>query len=159
MADDVTLPGSGAVIATDDIGGRQFQRIKLVLGDEGDNDGDVSAANPVPMSAAVLPLPTGAATSALQTEISGKLPAALVDGALAAKDRNGTGAVRYTTDTTAVTGTTFAQIMCLTETTFSTLTRTSATGSLTGVTLPPGILLIGPFTAYTLASGAVAAYV
>lgn len=74
------------------------------------------------------------------------------------KDQNGLSAVRYTTDTTAVTGTTFAQIMCLTTTTFSVLTRTNATGSLTGVALPAGTLLVGPFTAYTLSSGAVAAY-
>ena len=72
-------------------------------------------------------------------------------------DQNGQGAVRYTTDTSAVTGE-FAQIMCLTTTTFSVLTRTNATGSLVGVALPAGTLLIGPFTAYTLTSGAVAAY-
>jgi hypothetical protein len=76
---------------------------------------------------------------------------------LPTKDANGAGAVRYTTDTTAVTGS-FAQIMCLTATTFSLLTRTGATGSLAGIALPAGTLLIGPFTAYTLASGAVAAY-
>lgn len=77
---------------------------------------------------------------------------------IAARDTNGTGAVRYTTDTTAVTGGNFAQIHCLTNTVFATLTRTNGTGSLTGVTLPAGTLLIGPFTAYTLTSGAVAAY-
>lgn len=36
MADDVTLPGSGAVIATDDIGsGRQAQLVKQVFGGDG----------------------------------------------------------------------------------------------------------------------------
>ncbi len=79
------------------------------------------------------------------------------EGALLTKDANGAGAVRYTTDTTAVIGS-FAQIMCLTATTFSLLTRTGATGSLAGTALPAGTLLIGPFTAYTLTSGAVAAY-
>lgn len=29
MADDVTLPGTGAVVATDDVGGIQYQKIKL----------------------------------------------------------------------------------------------------------------------------------
>lgn len=76
------------------------------------------------------------------------------------KDTNGTGAVRYTTGTAAITGTTFSQLVCLTTTTFSLFTRTGAVGdALTGVALPPGTLLIGPITAYTLSSGAVAAYV
>jgi hypothetical protein len=73
-------------------------------------------------------------------------------------DQNGTAAVIYTTNTTAVTNVNISQIMCLTTTTFSVLTRTGATGSLAGVALPAGTLLIGPFTAYTLTSGAVAAY-
>jgi hypothetical protein len=73
-------------------------------------------------------------------------------------DATGSGPVRYTTDTTAVTGS-FAQVMCLTATTFSKFDRTGATGSpLVGLALPAGTLLIGPVTAYTLASGAVAAY-
>lgn len=77
---------------------------------------------------------------------------------LPTNDQNGKGSVRYTTDTVAVTGGSFSQIMCLTATTFSVLTRTDATGSLVGVSLPAGTLLMGPFTAYTLTSGAVAAY-
>lgn len=35
MADDVTLPGTGEVVATDDIGGRQFQLVKVVHGANG----------------------------------------------------------------------------------------------------------------------------
>lgn len=35
MADDVTLPGTGEVVATDDIGGRQFQLVKMVHGADG----------------------------------------------------------------------------------------------------------------------------
>jgi hypothetical protein len=46
-------PGEGASVAADDIGGNLFQRIKLTLGADGVNDGDVSAANPVPVSGAV----------------------------------------------------------------------------------------------------------
>ncbi len=52
MADDVTLPGTGQAIATDDIGGRQFQRIKVVTGADGVNEGDVSNANPLPVGGA-----------------------------------------------------------------------------------------------------------
>lgn len=53
MADNTTLPvptTSGDVIATDDIGGVKFQRVKLTLGADGVNNGDVSASNPVPVT-------------------------------------------------------------------------------------------------------------
>lgn len=50
MADNVAItPGSGATAASDDIGGVQFQRIKLVHGADGVNDGDVSSANGLPV--------------------------------------------------------------------------------------------------------------
>lgn len=60
MADNVTAnPGTGgAVFATDDIGGVQYPRTKLVIGADGVNGGDVSAANPLPVTM------TGAATEA-----------------------------------------------------------------------------------------------
>lgn len=35
MADDVTLPGTGVVIASDDVGGVQYQRVKLVVSTDG----------------------------------------------------------------------------------------------------------------------------
>jgi hypothetical protein len=101
-----------------------------------------------------IPASLGAKTSAASLAVV----IASDQAAVAARDTNGSGAVRYTTDTTPVTGGSFAQIHCLTATTFSALTRTNGTGSLTGVSLPAGTLLIGPFTAYTLTSGAVAAY-
>lgn len=48
MADDVAItPGSGAVIATDDIGGRHFQRVKIAWGADG-SASDVSATSPLP---------------------------------------------------------------------------------------------------------------
>lgn len=56
MADNTTLnPGSGGdTIATDDISGVKFPRGKITIGADGVNDGDVSAANPMPAS-----LPSG----------------------------------------------------------------------------------------------------
>ena len=72
MADNTQLPipaSTGDVIAADDIGGVKFQRVKMILGADGVNDGDVSSANPVPVSMASLPLPTGATTQSLQQEI------------------------------------------------------------------------------------------
>jgi len=52
MADNVGYtPGSGAIIATDDVGGVQHQRIKISLGSDGVDDGMVSSANPMPITA------------------------------------------------------------------------------------------------------------
>ena len=51
MADDVVLPGTGDTIAADEIVGKKFQRLKLTLGADGVNDGDVSAENPMPVKA------------------------------------------------------------------------------------------------------------
>lgn len=53
MADNTQLPvpsTSGDVIAADDIGGVKFQRVKMTLGADGANDGDVSSANPLPVT-------------------------------------------------------------------------------------------------------------
>ena len=50
MADDVVLPGDGAVIATDDVAGRQFQLVKLAYGGDGEAT-QVSDASPMPMAA------------------------------------------------------------------------------------------------------------
>jgi len=52
MADDVTLPGTGDVIAADEISAKKYQRIKLTLGADGVNDGDVASANPLPVASA-----------------------------------------------------------------------------------------------------------
>jgi hypothetical protein len=52
MADNTTLnTGTGGdVIATDDIAGVKFQRVKIVLGADGVNGGDVSSSNALPIS-------------------------------------------------------------------------------------------------------------
>ena len=48
MADNVGYtPGTGTTIATDDIGGVQFQRIKPAIGEDG-SAVDVSMSNPMP---------------------------------------------------------------------------------------------------------------
>ena len=49
MSDNVPIsPGSGAVVATDDIGGTQFQRMKISHGVDGVYDGDTAKTNPLP---------------------------------------------------------------------------------------------------------------
>lgn len=48
MADDVTLPGDGSVVATDEVGGRHYQLVKLVVGGEGEAE-PLSRASPQPV--------------------------------------------------------------------------------------------------------------
>lgn len=52
MADNTQLPipqTAGDLIATDEIGGIKFQRIKIITGADGVNDGDVASSNPLPI--------------------------------------------------------------------------------------------------------------
>ncbi len=49
MSDDVTLPGDGAAIATDDVGGRHFQLIKPAFGVDGEAT-LVSSDAPLPVA-------------------------------------------------------------------------------------------------------------
>jgi len=54
MADNIGYtPGVGATVAADDIGGVIYQRLKLVLGGDGVNAGDVAVGNPMPVVGAV----------------------------------------------------------------------------------------------------------
>lgn len=53
MPDNVGYtPGSGATIAADDVGGALLQRVKIVHGVDGVNDGDVASTNPMPVQEA-----------------------------------------------------------------------------------------------------------
>lgn len=63
MPDNITAPATGAVLATDEVGGVHFPRTKLTVGVDGAAV-DVSGTNPLPIAVASLPLPTGAATTA-----------------------------------------------------------------------------------------------
>lgn len=99
MADGLGYtPGSGAIVATDDIAGQAYQRIKLVHGADGTNAGDVATGNPLPVSlpssqiTALTPPAaiTGYATdtnqvsqSTLIAAVRDRLPAALVNSRLA----------------------------------------------------------------------------
>lgn len=66
MADTITLnAGSGgSVVATDDIGGVHYQRIKLIFGADGTNVGDVSTTNPLPIQGGNIARSSAAWTSA-----------------------------------------------------------------------------------------------
>lgn len=70
MADNTQLPipsTSGDVIAADDIAGVKYQRVKLIHGADGVNDGDVSSANPLPT------VIDGVATEATLSSLSAKI--------------------------------------------------------------------------------------
>lgn len=58
MAENVTLNAGagGDVAAADDIGGVKFQRVKLIQGADGVNDGDTSLLNPFPTRPLYLPV-------------------------------------------------------------------------------------------------------
>ena len=50
MSDNIAVtPGSGATAAADNIGGVLFQRVKVTVGADGTNDGDVATGNPMPV--------------------------------------------------------------------------------------------------------------
>lgn len=72
MADNVTIPASGTgsvtpVVATDDVGGVHYQRVKLDVGGDGVST-PVTAAAPLPVVQTGTPgLPTGAATETTQS--------------------------------------------------------------------------------------------
>ena len=57
MTDNTTINAmsGGDVIASDDISGVKFQRIKLIHGVDGTNDGDVSSANRLPVDPLGIP--------------------------------------------------------------------------------------------------------
>ena len=75
------------------------------------------------------------------------------------RQESGEPGVIYETGTTALTGLDVHKIVCLTATTFSTLTDAYASGdAITGLALPAGTVLRGKFSAVTLTSGAVALY-
>ena len=72
---DNTILNTGAggdTIASDDIGGVKFQRVKIVEGADGINDGDVSASNPLPVE--IIGTPTVTANAGTGTlAVSGPL--------------------------------------------------------------------------------------
>jgi len=76
MADNVTLNtmSGGSVVGADEIAGAQYQRVKVILGADGTNDGDVASGNPMPVAGTVTAnAGTNLNTSALALETGGNL--------------------------------------------------------------------------------------
>lgn len=83
MADNTTIKyattddQNGDEIATDDIGGVKYPRSKITLGADGVNDGDVSSANPLPVSLASVPSHAVTNAGTFVTQINGTALTAL----------------------------------------------------------------------------------
>jgi hypothetical protein len=84
MADNTTLnTGTGGdVIATDDIAGIKYQRVKITIGADGTSDGDVASTNPLPIEGSV-----GITGTVAVTDNSGSLT---VDGTVTANQPSST---------------------------------------------------------------------
>lgn len=55
MADNVDITaGTGTTVGADEISAVKYQRVKLIHGADGVNDGDVSKANPLPVTTGLL---------------------------------------------------------------------------------------------------------
>ena len=74
MADDVTLPGIGAIVAADDVGSKYYQKIKVTWGADGTvNEIDTATGKPLPIqvrsATGLIPVgePTDAKNSATDT--------------------------------------------------------------------------------------------
>lgn len=100
MGDNLNItPGTGAVAGADDIDGVLYQRIKIITGIDGVNNGDVSSSNPMPISDAGASVTVdGTVTANLSATDNAVLDS--IDGKITACN---TGAVVISSGTTAVT--------------------------------------------------------
>ena len=99
MADNTVLNvgAGGDTVASDDIGGVKHQRVKLVHGNDGFNDGDASSSNP-------LPVDVGAAIRAILQAIANPIWEDIV-----------TGRLKVSLDPTAVVGASIGTITNITN--------------------------------------------
>lgn len=99
MADDVTLNemSGGDVVGADEISGVKYQRVKIIAGANGTNDGDVCAGAPLPVTAAITAVVPGVAATSLGKAIDTAL-GATDTGVLALAVRDDTLNVRSGTE-------------------------------------------------------------
>lgn len=95
MADNISItPGSGDTIAGDEISAVKYQRIKLTLGADGVNDGDVATGNPMPITGSISGITGSIAVHILST--AGTLQVQnLTTGTVAISAKDGTIAVYF----------------------------------------------------------------
>jgi hypothetical protein len=82
MADNLTFSTTtktgmpnASIIAADDISGVHYQRVKMILGANGTNDGDVASGNPMPVGGTILGATneTAPATDTAASGLNGRL--------------------------------------------------------------------------------------
>jgi hypothetical protein len=141
MADNVTITaGSGTSIATDDIGGAHYQRVKPAFGVDG-SAVDVSASNPLPIAAyGELVEAIEALRMAVQALLRSGVGLSTMDPA--------TGRLRVdVAQATAANLNTTATIASGTVTTVSTVTNQSQMGGLPAVDQIPALMAIAASSA------------
>lgn len=133
MADNIGYtPGAGAIIAADDIGGALHQRVKMVLGADGVNNGDVSLANPMPVQGVGELVEQLAAIRMLLQSLTRSVGQAMPDAA-------GRLLVNITGQTVTVAGT----IAVSTATTVTTLSNQTQIGGLPATEQIPSLMRLG----------------
>jgi hypothetical protein len=131
MPDNVGYtPGSGATIAADDIGGNLHQRVKVVVGDDGVSDGDVSLSNPMPIQGVGELVEQLAAIRVLLQSLSRTVGQAMPDA-------SGRLLVNVVTGTVTVTGN------LSTITSLATLSNQTQIGSLPATEQIPSLMRLG----------------
>lgn len=143
-------PGSGGdIVASDDIAGVKYQRVKVTLGSDGVNDEDVSSSNPMPISVSGLPLPTGASTEATTLELLGAI-SYLLSAILEKLPRvNGNDQAAISIEAGSVglaSGQTLATVTNLT--TVATLSNITNIGARPAATIPDAISQLGALHLY-----------
>ena len=136
MADNIGYtPGAGAIIAADDVGGALLQRIKVVVGADGVNDGDVSLANPMPIQGVGELVEQLAAIRMLLQSLTRSVGQAMPDafGRLLVNVATGTVAVSSLPTLAAVT----------TLTTLTTLSNQTQIGGLPATEQIPSLMRLG----------------
>lgn len=118
MADNITLPGAASVVATDDVGGIQYQRVKPAYGADGSAT-DVSPSTPLPVQQRG---PTAIYRWLVPSQAVGanKVFGDLFNASGSGKTLRVISAFAYVDLATAITGTVGVQLS---------LTRTSAVGT------------------------------
>jgi hypothetical protein len=102
----VANSGSGGdTFGADDIGGVKYPRSKIIIGADGTNDGDVSSANPLPVTGTITAVTNitnaVAVTNAGLTELAAAINANQIDVNIATDSVGIGGGTQYTEDAAA----------------------------------------------------------
>jgi hypothetical protein len=129
MADNtvINLQSGGDSIATDDIAGVKVQRVKLIHGVDGVNDGDVASSNPLPVTVGNTPTVNLSATDRTKLDAAATPATQPVSGTVTA-----TGPLTDTQLRAANVNTTLASLVYPTATGNNTVAQLAAGATFTG---------------------------